>query len=269
MMVMVMAVVTSSLCCGRGGVEALSAGPTATTTTAITDVPPLVDMPVWSMSTLNDDGGDCDGNGDGEENENNTNAKTHLSSKTTNMNVLTYATPVSIRPNRLYALGLYKETKSRDNFLREKTCILQLLSASNDKHIECVRLLGGTSGKVVRKEDELASVYGIELQTLASDDDGDDDDDENQERLPKVLPGCVRYLQLSMVGDGVTDYDGGESSHDVVICKVDKMWTSSASDSGEHKSDDNNNDRNCLSTGRLRELGLITEQGRIAPLPDE
>jgi flavin reductase (DIM6/NTAB) family NADH-FMN oxidoreductase RutF len=256
MMVLVMAIVTASLFCSRIGAEALSAGSTASTTTVIIDVPPLVDVPVWSMATLNNDGGSGDGHGD-------ENPKA-----TTNMNLLTYATPISIRPNRLYALGLYKETKSRDNFLREKTCVLQLLSASNEKHTECVRLLGGTSGKDVSKEDELASVHGIELQELAFNDGNDNGSGAEQERLPKVLPGCVRYLQLSMVGDGVTDYDGGESSHDVVICKVDKMWTSSSSDSGEEQKSGNSGS-DYLSTGRLRELGLITEQGRIVPMPEE
>lgn len=199
------------------------------------------------MATLNDDAGDGQG-------ESITGPKA-----TTNMNLLTYATPVSIRPNRLYALGLYKETKSRDNFLREKTCVLQLLSASDEKHIKCVRLLGGTSGKDVSKEGELASVHGIELEELTCDGG------VGEKGLPKVLPGCVRYLQLSMVGDGVTDYDGGESSHDVVICKVDRMWTSSGSVSDSKV----NSGTDYLSTGRLRDLGLITEQGRIAPLPDE
>lgn len=248
-MVMNMAIATIvSLFCVRGVAEALASRSTANTNTIVTDIPPLVDVPVWSMATLNDDVGQG-----GEK-----------SKATTNMNLLTYATPVSIRPNRLYALGLFKATQSRDNFLREKTCVLQLLSANIEKHIECVRLLGGTSGKNVSKEEDLASMYGIELQELACDDG-----EETREDLPKVLPGCVQYMKLSMVGDEVTDYDGEESSHDVVICKVDKMWTASslASNSRERKSGNNNKDY--LSTGRLRELGLITEQGRIAPLPEE
>ena len=256
-----MAIVTTSIFCNSGQrcAEALSAGPTKTkTATAIspTDIPPLVDVPVWSMATRNNDG------------DNDVSNNNSSSNSTTNMNLLTYATPVSIRPSRLYALGLYKETKSRDNFLREKTCVLQLL---HEKHIGCVRLLGGASGKVVSKEERLASEHGIELEELTLEGNGDGDGE-----LPKVLPGCVRYLQLSMVGDSVTDYDGGESSHDVVICKVDKMWTSSDScedtDSGgggDTDADTDTDGGDYLSTGRLRELGLITEQGRIAPLPDE
>ena len=228
------AIVATALLCSA---EALSSNPTGSTSAIrVTDIPPLVDVPVWSMATLNDDGD----NGD---------------APSTNLNLLTYASPVAIRPHRLYALGLFRKTLSRDNFLREKTCVLQLLSsAAEDRHIGCVRLLGGISGKDVAKEAELASTHGIELKELEHDDD-------DGTVLPRVLPGCVRYLQLSMVGDVVPDGDGGEEScHDVVICKVDRMWTSS---------DDSSSDDGHLSTGKLRELGLITEQGRIAPLPDD
>ena len=231
----VIAIMSMSLFCVRSVAEALASGSTKANT-VVTDIPPLVDVPVWSMATLNDD-----------------------ADQTTNMNLLTYATPVSIRPTRLYALGLFKATKSRDNFLREKSCILQLLSGSNQKHIECVRLLGGTSGKDVPKEKDLVSVHDIELETLDSNDEN-----ESNDHLPKVLPGCVQYIKLSMVGDEVIDYDGGESSHDVVICKVDKMWTSVSEETEGEVNEDH-----YLSTGYLRELGLITEQGRIAPLPED
>lgn len=247
-LVILVAIATTSISCIQGGAEALSAVSGTTSTIVPTDLPPLFDVPVWSMATLNDGDSDVDNN---------------PRKKTTNMNLLTYATPVAIRPNRLYALGLYKQTKSRDNFLREKTCILQLLSSESEEHISSIRLLGGTSGKEVDKEEEFSSVLGIELQKLP-----DDSEKDNGEvpQLPKVLPGCVRYLKLSMVGDDVVEYDGGENCHDVAICRVDKMWTSSSPSSTE---DGEKANPPHLSTGRLRELGLITEQGRIAPLPEE
>ena len=236
----------------------------------VTDVPPLLDVPVWSMATLNDDGGGGEF----------TAGATTITTTTTNMNLLTYATPVSIRPHRLYALGLFRDTLTRDNFLREKTCVLQLLS---EDHVPLARLLGGTSGREgpnnsssssssssSNKEDVLADVHGIELQRLPCDD-GDGGDP----RLPRVLPGCPRYLQLSLVGDVVpTTEEGGDgddesppSSHDVVICRVDRTWT--ASEAGAASAGNDDDGVGHLSTGRLRELGLITAQGRIAPLPDD
>lgn len=179
-----------------------------------TAIPPLVDVPVWSLATLNEDG-------------------------TANLNILTYATPVAIRPERLYALGLYKETHSYSNFCREKKCVLQLLTA---EHIPFVRLLGGQSGRDVDKEKECANISSdpaFALQDIGKD-------------MPKVLPGCAHYLLLSAVGEDMID--GG--SHDVVICKVDEMLLPSE--------DYVANSEEYLSTARLRELGIITEQGRVA-----
>ena len=87
-----------------------------------TDVPPLFDVPVWSLATLNADG------------------------ETTNLNLLTYASPVSIRPDRQYALGLFKQTLTYENLARGdgQLFVLQLLT---ERHIPLVRILGGTSGR--------------------------------------------------------------------------------------------------------------------------
>jgi hypothetical protein len=106
------------------------------------------------------------------------------------------------------------------------------------------------------------------LQDLVSSND-------KEELLPKVLPGCVQYLKLSLVGDDIIEYDNDDgeesSSHDIVICKVDEMWTTSTtttttttSSSTSTSSVEEEGKQKYLSTGRLRELGIITEQGRIA-----
>jgi len=184
-----------------------------------TEVPPLVDVPVWSVASLNEDG-------------------------STNANIVTYATPVSIRPERLYSLGLFKQTKTYENFCRERKCVLQLLTA---KHIPLVRLLGGKSGNDIDKSAGCAKVSpDFSLQNI---DNGGD------ECTPKVLPSCAYYLKLSAVGDIV---DGGES-HDIAICKVDEMLLP-----GDGNDDHVANSEEYLSTAKLRELGIITEQGRIA-----
>ena len=183
-----------------------------------TEVPPLVDVPVWSMATRNEDG-------------------------STNFNILTYATPVAIMPDRLYCLGLFKKTKSYENFCRERKCVLLLLT---DKHTPYVRLLGGKSGKDVDKEAEWAKLTlsdpGLTLQEI----------DDNTS-TPKVLPSCAYYLRLSAVGD-ITD--GGES-HDLALCKVDEMLLPGDVDYVA-------NSKEYLSTAKLRALGIINEQGRIA-----
>jgi hypothetical protein len=69
-----------------------------------TTIPPLLDVPVYSLSTLGGSNG-SDG-------------------KST-MNILTYATPVGIQPNRIWCISLYKGTLSYDNFIRERQGVLQ------------------------------------------------------------------------------------------------------------------------------------------------
>ena len=201
---------------------------TATTTT----VPPLVDVPTFSMATCNriddDDAG----------------------STTTNMNILTYATPVSVRPDRVWSIGLYKETLSYQNFCRDRSCILQLLT---DKHIPLVKLLGGTSGNDVDKGSECAKL-GFQWGHLPETTTATTTTTESEQRpggerpQPQVLPDCAYYLKLKAIGDIV---DCG--SHCVAICKVEEMFVSK----DEGKTD-------YVSTATLRDLGIITEQGRVA-----
>lgn len=187
-----------------------------------TDVPPLFDVPVWSLATLNADG------------------------ETTNLNLLTYASPVSIRPDRQYALGLFKQTLTYENLARGdgQLFVLQLLT---ERHIPLVRILGGTSG---RDGDKMRActqmkpgLAPIDLEGLECQGGG--------RRLPMVLPGCAHYLVLSTSGDLI---DGG--FHDTAICRVEQMLKRDE----EYEA----NSEPYLSTGRLRELGIITEAGRIA-----
>jgi flavin reductase (DIM6/NTAB) family NADH-FMN oxidoreductase RutF len=180
-----------------------------------TTTPPLIDVPTYSMATVNEDG-------------------------TTNMNILTYATPVSTRPDRVWSLGLFKGTLTEQNFVKTRTCILQLLT---EEHTSIVKTFGGSSGRDVNKEQACADV-GLVWQELLQDD---------EKTLTcggvKVLPGCAYYLKLTAVGDFV---DGG--SHWIApYCKVEQMWVSDDEKKHEY-----------LSTARLRALGIITEQGRVA-----
>lgn len=176
----------------------------ATTTT----VPPLIDVPTYSLATTNDDG-------------------------TTNMNILTYATPVSVRPDRVWSLGLYKETLSYENFKRTGSCVLQLLT---EKHVPLVKLLGGSSGRDVSKNEECTEL-GFQWGAL-----------QDEQGAPLVLPDCAYYLKLSAIGEFI---DCG--SHSVAICRVEETFVSNEDSKTEY-----------VSTARLRDLGIITEQGRVA-----
>jgi len=174
----------------------------------LTETPPLLDSPTFSLATRNEDG-------------------------STNMNILTYATPVSVRPTRVWCLGLFKDTLSYENFARTGTGILQLLQ-EDEHHIAVVKVLGGTSGREVDKQ---AACAKLDCAWIDLDDD-----------QTKVLPNCASYCRLSAIGELV---DVG--SHSVAICQVDEMYASNSSGQKKH-----------LSTAKLRELGIITEQGRVA-----
>ena len=60
--------------------------------------------PTYSLATLNNDFGGS-----------------------TNMNILTYASAVGIRPNRMWCVSLYRGTRSHENFAARGWGVLQLL----------------------------------------------------------------------------------------------------------------------------------------------
>jgi flavin reductase (DIM6/NTAB) family NADH-FMN oxidoreductase RutF len=192
------------------------------TTVVQTVTPPLIDVPTYSMATLNEDG-------------------------STNMNILTYATPVSTRPDRVWSLGLFKGTLTEQNFVKTRTCVLQLLT---EQHACIVKTFGGSSGRDVNKEQACAE-FGLSWQELELQQDEDEEKMLTCDSGMKVLPGCAYYLKLTAVGDFV---DAG--SHMIApYCKVEQMWVSDSNDEKKH---------DYLSTARLRALGIITEQGRVA-----
>jgi flavin reductase (DIM6/NTAB) family NADH-FMN oxidoreductase RutF len=194
-----------------------------------TAAPPLLDVPVYSMATSAD-------------------------GATTNMNLVTYATPISIRPDRLWALGIYKETLTYETFSQTKTCVLQLLP---ERLIPIVRILGGMSGRTVNKQ-TLCQEQGIGwIRNTAS---AAQPDAVRNSPIPWLLPDCISYVTLRAI-DIIENPSGNEatpSSHAIAICQVEAM----------HECPKltvvGSVDRKQLSTGKLRELGIITEQGRIA-----
>ena len=162
---------------------------------------------------------------------------------TTNMNIVTYATPVSVSPDRVWAVGLFKDTLSYHNFCQTRSCILQLLT---NKHIPLVKVLGGSSGREVDKQTTCQEL-GFAWKQLGEKSDMNMNMNMN---MPMVLPGCAHYLKLEAIGEL---HDCG--SHVVAICKVQGMFSSMDHDQAQQPH---------LMTARLRELGIITEQGRVA-----
>ncbi len=197
----------------------------------LTSIPPLIDVPTYSLSTLGVDNGD-----DG-------------SSVTSTMNVLTYATPISIQPFRMWSISLYKGTITHENWTRERRGVLQLLGPC---HAKLIRTLGGSSGRDVDKR-AICAQLGFDWESL---DVLDGEESDERVQWPLVLPSCLYYLQLEMVGDLI---DCG--SHEVALCRVVKM----IADDGVQVAAD---ELDCLNTRKLREMGIISEFGRVVSTDD-
>jgi flavin reductase (DIM6/NTAB) family NADH-FMN oxidoreductase RutF len=176
-----------------------------------TTTPPLLDVPTYSLATRNKDG-------------------------STNMNILTYATPISVSPTRVWTLGIYRETLTDENLHREPTAVLQLLTRD---HVDLVSILGGNSGRDIDKREECTK-RGFPWKRC-----------EEMGGL-ELLPGCASYLHLCIQG-GLVD----AGSHLIApYCSVLGMYEDDTETNGEAQVH--------LKTGYLRELGVITRQGRVA-----
>ena len=181
-----------------------------------TEAPPVLNSPVYSLATLNADG-------------------------TTNMQIVTYATPVGIGP-RTWAISLYRPTLTHANWLKRKSGVLQLLC---EAHAPLVYALGGRSG---RDDDKPAVCAASGFAWMDPPSAwGGAEAGESQEQL---LSGCATYLRLVQVGELTS---AGE--HDVAICRVEGMLAPPDGEAGTTMAD-------ALSSARLRELGLITDRGK-------
>ena len=177
------------------------------------DAPPVINVPVYSLATLNADG-------------------------STNMNILTYATPAGVTP-RLWAVSLYRPTRSHANFLARGTGVLQLLC---EPHTALAHTLGGQSGADADKAAACAAA-GLAWEEPPRDETWTGDE--------QLLPGCASYIRLVQVGDLVPC---GE--HDLALCRVEAVLGQA----------DGPTPADATSTAAMRAAGRITARGRaIAP----
>lgn len=145
---------------------------------------------------------------------------------------------------------------SHENFARERRGVLQMLrrehaqsqckSTDNTGEVgELIRMLGGSSGREVDKRAACAEL-GYAWENLPAGGD-----DEEGIEWPQILPTCVYYLKLELVGDMI---DCG--SHEVALCKVVSMGSDEEIENAADELDS-------LSTRKLREMGIISELGRV------
>lgn len=147
-------------------------------------IPMKLDVPVWSLSTLNAD------------------------SMTTNMNIVTYATQVGIKPHPVYAISLYKGTLSHDNFKRNGWGALQLLPSSASS---CVSLLGKQSGRDVDKVKHLEEL-GIRLSSL------DVESELSGRKTLQIIHDSPMILIAEYRSSEYAAVDVGD--HEVMLCEI-------------------------------------------------
>lgn len=199
------------------------------------EAPPVVDVPVYSLATLDETSGDAVG--------------------ATDMNILTYASPVGIRPHCKWALSLYRTTKTHENFLKRGEGVLQLLRR---KHSGLVYVLGGQSGRDVDKAglcEGLGFKWGVEVEEGGA---------LGCAGL-QLLPGCAVYYKVVLDGDLI---DAGD--HDVAIVRIEAICEPEVLGEGKGKIDgaDKTEDNMHMYTGFLREKKIISDKGRANP-PEE
>ena len=191
--------------------------------------PIKLDLPVWSLSTLNDD---------------------YI---TTNMNIVTYATQVGIKPLPVYAISLFKGTLSFDNFKRNGWGALQLLPSSAHHVVNC---LGKRSGRDCDKVNELQSL-GVSLSSISVPTSRSfppleqpfTTSIESREDSLLVMSDCPMILLVEYLRQEYPTLDVGD--HEVILCQVNRVISFSDE---EHKTP---SEGSYLTTQALRNMKII------------
>jgi len=144
--------------------------------------------------------------------------------KGTSMNILTFATPVSVSDPKLWIVSLYNQTLTQKSFFQSKVAVLQLLT---EKQAPLVDVLGKRSGmeEGFSKEDACAEkdFSWISESSKGKEKDGTNSfyssvDVSKKEKILiqslQLLPQCqsyikLRYLKKILAGD-----------HQVALCQV-------------------------------------------------
>jgi Flavin reductase like domain len=196
--------------------------------------PPAISMPVWSLTCSTGPWQQIRTN-PAPTNDDDTPLPT------TSMNIVTFCTPVSVAPPKLFIISLYYNTLTKDSFLASGQGILQLLRPS---HKRLVPILGKRSGyeSDFFKRDACDALGVAWVPTSIGSD---------AESTFDILPNCAAYIQVKVVNT----IPAGD--HLVALCEVVQSleWKdgvlipSSASTPLDATS--------ALYTGQLRQEGII------------
>eukprot|EP00591_Stephanopyxis_turris_P007662 CAMPEP_0195515796 /NCGR_PEP_ID=MMETSP0794_2-20130614/6737_1 /TAXON_ID=515487 /ORGANISM="Stephanopyxis turris, Strain CCMP 815" /LENGTH=191 /DNA_ID=CAMNT_0040644277 /DNA_START=333 /DNA_END=908 /DNA_ORIENTATION=- len=191
------------------------------------------------------------------------------------MNIVTFATPVSVLPPKLWVVSLYLDTMTRDAFLSSKVGVLQLLSKDQSA---LVPLLGKQSGYCVTTDvvGKREACKRVNMEWTECCDFGLVEEEEggvgyvrsitetmtpsSSSSLPiDILPKCASYMKLKVINT----MRAGD--HDVALCQVIQTgtWDESLqrviplSCSSEDATSRAMDQRRVLYTGQLRDEGII------------
>lgn len=194
---------------------------------------PKLDTPVWSLSTLNDDG-------------------------ESNLNIVTYVSPMGRRPKYYYALSLYRTTLSYQNFCKHGWGILSLLDDTTDAEV-IVPLLGKQSGRDVAKvqtlRDKGISVEKMDWSKLPNLH-GHIQTSSSYQTCPPPLHTVAStrsVLGIKRIPNQPPLFCG---DHDLFLCEITDHYSKDQSSSSSSSSSSPSPSQ-ALSTRTLRQLNLI------------
>ncbi len=176
---------------------------------------PKYNVPVYSLCTVDNDGN-------------------------TNMNIITYAAAVGIRPASTWTISLYKTTKSYQNFMKNGFALLQLLD--EEHHAGIVPLLGQQSGKDINKITKLHELNTPLTQVTTSMFNRND----LKTDYITVLSDSINILALQRK-ENIDAVNAGD--HDVFFCNVINSYITDASRSNPR--------RRPLTSQYLRDKNII------------
>lgn len=163
------------------------------------------------------------------------------------MNIVTFASPISVAPPKLWMISLYHNTRTKDSFVQSCQGVLQLLSPHQQ---DLVPVLGKQSGYDVSKS------RACEAQQSAWV--------ENPFGQGQLLPGCAAYLFMELDDDpqdSAATLEAGD--HILLRCRLKGtgVWDSENQQvrlvNPESKTLPPMNETQALYTGQLRREGII------------
>lgn len=164
---------------------------------AIEEGRPVLNGTVYSLATLNEDG-------------------------STNLNIITFATRCSIVPKELWAVSVYKGTRTHANLMRTGHGVLQVLGPD---HGPLMTPLGKQTGNEVDKAGAAAAA-GFPLRRAgevlpAGPRSGEEPRQRPLEEWPMLVEGCAGLTELHYV----SMQDAGD--HDLCLCEAGRVFKAS------------------------------------------